>query len=224
MSCHVMSHHVMSRHVIPRHVTLCHVMSQYVTSWHVMSRHVTSCHAICHVISRHVTSKIKIKKNWLKCSKFTSSRSKVAGRSHDQRFNANLLFPHVLSSQQTRSDGTYVGMSWSELGFPWWELTVGYAWDPYQSSQQVRLPRASSCMLVARHTYAAGCSWPLDRQMQQLRIINFLCACVIADLIHVVAESVSRARDSNRPLFASILILTTTEITKTFCSEKVNNK
>ena len=35
---------------------------------------------------------------WLKkCSKFISSRAKVAGRSHDQRFIANWLFPHAIN-------------------------------------------------------------------------------------------------------------------------------
>ena len=61
-SCHVI--HV-SRFML-RHVTSCHVISRHVISCHVMSRNVTSCH----VLPRHVTSK-------------------VAGRSHDQRFIVN---------------------------------------------------------------------------------------------------------------------------------------
>ena len=65
------SRHVTSCHVISPYVMSCHVMSRNVTSCHVMSSHVTSCHVMSrHVMLRHVTSK-------------------VAGRSHDQRFFVN---------------------------------------------------------------------------------------------------------------------------------------
>ena len=77
MPRHLVSRHVSSGHVMPRHVTLCYVMPRHVTSSYVVSRHFTSCYATsCHVMASHV----------------------VAGRSHDQPFIVNWLFPHAINS------------------------------------------------------------------------------------------------------------------------------
>ena len=95
--------HTIHGHVTPRHVTLCHVMSRHATSCHVMSRHVTSCHVMsCHVMSRHVTSCHVMSRHVTSCqSCHVMSRhvtSKVVGRSHDQSFIVNWLFPQANNS------------------------------------------------------------------------------------------------------------------------------
>ena len=123
-SCSVMSRNFTSCHVMPRHVTSCHVMSRHATSCtscHVMPRHVTSCHVmspnvtpfhvmlqsrhgICHVMSRLAPS-CDVMPRHVMSRHVTSCHvmlrhitSKVAGRSHDQRFIVNWLFPHAIFS------------------------------------------------------------------------------------------------------------------------------
>ena len=99
-SCYIMLRYATSCLVMSRHATLCHVMSRHVTSCHVMSRHVTSCHVTSrHVTSRHVTSCHVMSHHVTLCHVMSRRvSSKVAGRSHDQRFIVNWLFPHAINS------------------------------------------------------------------------------------------------------------------------------